>query len=384
MLEHADILDCFECWKNGHWYEPPVNLAGLAKSFNAGVYHSSAIHFKANVLASTLIPSKYLSRDAFKRMALDFLTFGNAYLEDRPSRSGMPLKFEHALAKYMRRGVDLDTYFFVNAYQAVHQFDKGRVFHLMEPDVNQELYGVPQYLSALQSAWLNEAATLFRRKYYKNGSHAGFVFYMTDAAANTQDVDNLRQAMRDSKGPGNFRNLFMYAPNGKKDGIQILPVSDVAAKDEFFNIKSVTRDDQLAAHRVPPQLMGILPNNAGGFGAVEPAARVFARNELVPLQAQFRPSTSGQAWKWCASPRMTWPQAGRAQHERPHRQDGQDHLRGSGARPGRRAARTGLEAHGRCHFCDEPLAPGLQFCSIDCRDDYEKELAAKTRAGRPG
>ncbi|MEG1324578.1 MAG: capsid portal protein, partial [Janthinobacterium sp.] len=47
VLEHADILDCFECWKNGHWYEPPVNLAGLAKSFNAGVHHSSAIHFKA-------------------------------------------------------------------------------------------------------------------------------------------------------------------------------------------------------------------------------------------------------------------------------------------------------------------------------------------------
>lgn len=229
----------------------------------------------------------YLSRDAFKRLALDFLTFGNCYLEDRPSRSGRPLTFAHALAKYMRRGIDWDTYFFVTNHGTAHQFETGRVFHLMEPDVNQELYGVPQYLSALQSAWLNEAATLFRRKYYKNGSHAGFVFYMTDAAANTQDVDNLRQAMRDSKGPGNFRNLFMYAPNGKKDGIQILPVSDVAAKDEFFNIKSVTRDDQLAAHRVPPQLMGILPNNAGGFGAVEPAARVFARNELVPLQSQF-------------------------------------------------------------------------------------------------
>jgi PBSX family phage portal protein len=110
---------------------------------------------------------------------------------------------------------------------------------------------------------------------------------MTDAAANIAAVDNLRQAMRDSKGPGNFRNLFMYAPNGKKDGIQILPVSDVAAKDEFFNIKGVTRDDVLAAHRVPPQLMGIMPNNTGGFGAIEPAARVFARNELEPLQSQF-------------------------------------------------------------------------------------------------
>ncbi|AMP04707.1 phage portal family protein [Collimonas pratensis] len=38
---------------------------------------------------------------------------------------------------------------------------------------------------------------------------------------------------------------------------------------------------------MPPQLMGIMPNNTGGFGAIEPAARVFARNELVPLQSQF-------------------------------------------------------------------------------------------------
>jgi PBSX family phage portal protein len=287
VLDQSEVLDCFECWLNGKWYEPPVSLAGLAKSFHASVHHSSAIYFKTNILASTFIPNKYLSRDAFKRFALDFLTFGNGYLEKRGTRSGLALQLKHGLAKYMRRGKDLESYFFVAGWQQEYAFEKGSVFHLMDPDLNQEVYGVPQYLSALQSAWLNEAATLFRRKYYKNGSHAGFVFYMTDAAANIADVDNLRQAMRDSKGPGNFRNLFMYAPNGKKDGIQILPVSDVAAKDEFFNIKGVTRDDVLAAHRVPPQLMGIMPNNTGGFGAIEPAARVFARNELEPLQSQF-------------------------------------------------------------------------------------------------
>jgi capsid portal protein len=76
----------------------------------------------------------------------------------------------------------------------------------------------------------------------------------------------------------------MDAPNGKKDGIQRVPVSEVAAKDEFWNIKNVTRDDQLAAHRVPPQLMGIIPSNTGGFGDVEKAAKVFARNEVTPLQ----------------------------------------------------------------------------------------------------
>ena len=54
-----------------------------------------------------------------------------------------------------------------------------------------------------------------------------------------------------------------------------------------LNIKNTSRDDVLAAHRVPPQLMGMLPNNVGGFGDVEKAAKVFARNEIAPLQARM-------------------------------------------------------------------------------------------------
>ncbi|PWR30462.1 hypothetical protein, partial [Listeria monocytogenes] len=78
-------------------------------------------------------------------------------------------------------------------------------------------------LSSLQSAWLNESATLFRRKYYNNGSHAGYILYLNDPQQNQDDVDNIRKAMKESKGPGNFRNLFIYSPNGKKDGVQLIP-----------------------------------------------------------------------------------------------------------------------------------------------------------------
>ncbi len=95
----------------------------------------------------------------------------------------------------------------------------------------------------------------------------------------------MRTALKESKGVGNFRNLFLYSPNGKKDGIQVIPISEVAAKDEFSSIKNITRDDQLAGHRIPPQLMGIIPNNTGGVGDVEKAAKVFVTNELEPLQA---------------------------------------------------------------------------------------------------
>ncbi len=40
----------------------------------------------------------------------------------------------------------------------------------------------------------------------------------------------------------------------------------------------------MAAHRVPPQMMGIMPNNVGWFRDVEKTSRVFVRNEMMPLQ----------------------------------------------------------------------------------------------------
>lgn len=287
VMDRSEILDYLESWNNGDWYEPPISWAGLAKTFRAGTHHSSALYFKRNVLASTFIPHKLLTREAFSAWALDFLTFGNGYLESHKNRLGGRLNLTRAPAKYMRRKKDLVRYVQVHGFQETHEFEPGSIFHLMEPDINQEIYGLPEYLGALHSAWLNESATLFRRKYYENGSHAGFILYMTDAAQNEADVTAMREALKNSKGPGNFRNLFMYAPNGKKDGIQLIPVSEVAAKDEFFSIKNVTRDDMLAAHRVPPQLLGVVPSNTGGFGAADTAAKVFGRNEVEPMQARF-------------------------------------------------------------------------------------------------
>lgn len=288
VMDGRELMDYAETWLNGKWYEPPMSWEGLARSFRASTHHSSALYFKRNVLASTFIPHKLLDRATFRKWALDFLTFGNAYLERRPNMLGDNLGLDHSLAKYVRRGADLDAYFYVHGFKTEHEFKKGSVFHLMECDINQEIYGLPEYLATLQAAWLNESATLFRRKYFQNGSHAGFIMYITDAAHQQADVDSIREALKQSKGPGNFKNLFMYAPNGKKDGIQIIPVGEVAAKDDFLNIKNVSRDDVLAAHRIPPQLMGIVPGNTGGFGAILPAAQVFARNEIEPLQAKFR------------------------------------------------------------------------------------------------
>lgn len=116
---------------------------------------------------------------------------------------------------------------------------------------------------------------------------AGFILYLTDPQPEDGDVSKLREALRQSRGPGNFRNLFVHSPNEKKDGLQLIPVSELAAKDEFTGIKSVTRDDMLASLRTPPQLLGIVPQNSGGFGSIREAAMVWSAMELAPLQTRM-------------------------------------------------------------------------------------------------
>jgi PBSX family phage portal protein len=168
-----------------------------------------------------------------------------------------------------------------------HAYAPGTVFQLQQPDVAQEVYGLPEWLSALQSGLLSENATLFRRRYYLNGAHAGFVFYVSEPLADQATVDALEEQLGSAKGIGNFKNMLVYIPKGKKDGIQIMPIADVTAKDEFSAVKTISRDDMLAAHRTPPQLIGVIPQAAGGFGNVGQTRDAFYETEIVPLMRRM-------------------------------------------------------------------------------------------------
>ncbi|MCC2602763.1 phage portal protein [Sphingopyxis yananensis] len=286
VVNRRELLGYVECSWTGRWYEPPIAPKTLAQLLQASAHHGSAIRVKRNLLVKHFIAHPKLSAAEFGKFALDFLVMGNGFLEDVPNAFGRTAHYANSLAVGTRRARD-GEYYFIEKFREPHKFSAGSIFHLMEHDVAQELYGKPEYLAALQSLLLNENATLFRRRYYLNGAHAGFIFYLSETAMNDEDVDQIREAMRESRGQGNFKNLFLHVPNGKKDGVQVIHLSEVAAKDEFLNIKNVTRDDVLAAHRVPPQLLGVIPQNNGGFGDVRTAAEIFFQNEIEPLMARM-------------------------------------------------------------------------------------------------
>lgn len=286
-ITRDSLLDYIQSDFNGQYYDVPINLNDLYTVYRSSVFHASALELKANILLTTLLPNKYISNTDFLHLALNFLIFGNGFVERIDSATGKLLRLKNSPAKRTRRAKG-DNYVFLNQYGTdPHKFKQGGVFHLIQPDINQEIYGLPSYMASVTSSKLNQESTMFRLNYYLNGSHAGYIIYLTDPSYNDDDVKTLKQQLKSSKGGGAFKNLFLRAPDGKPEGLKLIPVADVAAKDEFVNIKEISREDELGMHRVPPQIMGIVPKNSGGFGAVDSAAKVFARNEIEVLQSRF-------------------------------------------------------------------------------------------------
>lgn len=274
------------CADHERYLNPPVNFHHISRLLLASTFHQSAIEVKKNILLSTieLCDETLLSEETLEGFIQDYLIYGNAYLQLIKNPFGEVIGSRSVLAKYVRKNKNNEFIFI----QEGEELPLKNIFHFKNVDVNQNIYGVPSYLSAIQPLLLNESATLFRRKYYLNGAHAGSIIYANDSGLSRDDVQAIQKELSKTKGKGNFKNLFLYAPNGRADGLKVIPLSDSASKDEFLNIKNASRDDILSAHRVPPQLLSVVPNNTGGFGDTQKAARVFFVNEIKPLQRKLK------------------------------------------------------------------------------------------------
>lgn len=282
ILDKAEIANLLACGGNEKYYEPPVKFNDISRLLLASSHHQSCLEVKKNILLSTLETTPALAFEDLEQFVQDFLIFGNGYLQLVRNKLNEPLQLKAVMAKFVRVGKKGEFYFTAENDRRLKD-----LFHWKSTDSNQNIYGIPPYLGAVQALLLNESATLFRRKYYVNGAHAGSILYFNDAGLSRDDVLAIQKELGKTKGKGNFKNLFLYAPNGRGDGLKILPLSDSIGKDEFLTIKNCSRDDVLSAHRVPPQLIGIIPTNASGFGDVEKAARVFFINEIKPLQRRL-------------------------------------------------------------------------------------------------
>lgn len=283
---------------NGEYYNPPVDFTGLAKLLRANGHHESALFFKRNMMLKWLLPNRLISRRDFRYLTLDWQVFANIYLRKIYNSFGNLVRMERMPALNMRKRID-GGFSYLHSNNGIFDYHhetinyrEDEIIHIAEADVVQNIYGIPQYLGGIQSVLLSESATLFRRSYFVNGNHAGYILATWDLPKKI--TDNLALKMQEGKGPGNFNNFFISTntknngPGQKsdnvKDKIQVIPIGDLSQHDDYEKIKNVTLKEILNMHRIQPALAAMIPEAAGGFGDIEKISRINYENEVIPMQ----------------------------------------------------------------------------------------------------
>ena len=264
------------------FYTPPISRIGLAKLLSTNGYHSAVVHSRANMISRRFISGGGLRKRQMKAICQNYIQFGDCHLLKIRDRVGRITRLFPLPSMFMRRKKNGDWLLLQQDGKHII-YPANDIIFIAQYDPYQDKYGVPDYLGGVQSALLNNDATMFRRKYFLNGAHMGFIFYATDPNLSAEDEEEMKKTIASSKGVGNFRSMFVNIPNGTEKGIQLIPVGDIATKDEFKAIKEITAQDVLAAHRFPPGLAGIIPANTAGLGDPLKYDVVYQQNEVIPV-----------------------------------------------------------------------------------------------------
>lgn len=269
---------------DGDYWEPPLDRTGLNKLTRINAYHGSILMARRNMIAGRYL-SGGMQKQQVQAAVHDFLEFGDAGILKIRNHFGQVVRLHPLPSMYLRKNKK-GNFWLLERDDNKRFYKKEDVIFIKQYDPVQQVYGGPDYLGCVQSALLSTDATSFRRRYYKNGLHMGFIFYATDPNLSKDDEDDLKEKMASSRGVGNFRSMFVNIPNGKEKGIQLIPVGDIATKDEFEKIKNITAQEVITGHRFPVELAAIIPNG-GTRGDPIKFNQVYTQNEVIPACEMF-------------------------------------------------------------------------------------------------
>lgn len=281
-------------------YFPPINRSALARLPQINAQHGGILHSRVNMVSAGFLGGELLSRVDMRALCLNLIQFGDVALLKIRNGFGKVIRLHVLSSLCLRVGKNGEFHYLVrksplSSESKCYLYPASEIIFIKLYDPQQQIYGAPDYLGGIQSALLNADATKFRRRYYSNGAHMGFILYSTDPEMTEEMEEEIAEKIKSSKGVGNFRSMFVNIANGDPNGLKIIPIGDAGQKDEFANIKNISAQDVLTAHRFPPGLGGIIPSNTGGLGDPLKIREAYHLDEVVPLQEMIADAINSDA-----------------------------------------------------------------------------------------
>ena len=266
------------------FWELPINRLALAQLPNLNAQHGGVMYARRNMIAGGYLGGG-LTHDEMEGSVFDYLLCGDLALVKERNIFGGVVGLHPLPSIYCRRRKSGELVLLQEQEPLVYVPED--IVFIKSHDPRQQIYGLPDYIGGIHSILLNSEATIFRRKYYHNGAHMGFILYTNDPNLSDEMEEEIKKKIQESRGVGNFSNLYINIPRGGEKGVQIMPIGEVTAKDEFNNVKSISAQDVLTVHRFPAGLAGIIPDRNTSLPDPEKSRDTYRKDEIIPLQRKF-------------------------------------------------------------------------------------------------
>jgi len=153
-------------------------------------------------------------------------------------------------------------------------------------------YGLPDYIAALAAIVLDRSAVKFNIKRFDNNMVMEHIITVVGAAFGSGAKKDIKEFFTNNfAGIDNAGKSLLLEVDGRSKndvGIDVHKVSSEIKEGSYLELRKEIKEEIIAAHGVPPRLVGIaVPGQLGGSAEVKEQLRMFRDIVIKPRQREL-------------------------------------------------------------------------------------------------
>ena len=217
-------------------------------------------------------------RDVYKKLADDYYTFGNAYLEGVLYEGGMNLYHVDATTVRMSK-TKKEVYIHpdwarykteqkkMKKIPIYPQVNNSRfIIHFKDYEPTFNFYGLPDYVAALEHVAVDYEIGKWNHTKFQNGFQPSAIVEISGDMGEDEAKKMVKEAQKKFVGEGNNGKILFIVKNGDTSPANVQIIKD-DQDGSWLDLQKITDQNIITAHRWQPSLSGIVSsgkmNNTG-------------------------------------------------------------------------------------------------------------------------
>ena len=217
-------------------------------------------------------------RDVFKKLADDYYTFGNAYMECVIYDGGVNMYHLDATTVRMAKSkkevyINPDWCRYWNNDEKIHRLPiyprvahSKFVIHFSDYEPTFQFYGLPDYVAALEHIAVDFEIGKWNHTKFLNGFQPSAIVEINGDMGEEEAQKMVREAQKKFVGEGNNGKILFIVKNGDSSPANVQIIKD-DQEGSWLDLQKITDQNIITAHRWQPSLSGIVSsgkmNNTG-------------------------------------------------------------------------------------------------------------------------